>query len=76
MANGRADVAVQQFSELMPVSGIEIIGALPGDLQRVTVFSAGMSTTAKEPAVAKALVQLLAADTAQPVIKRKGLEPR
>ena len=76
VANGRADIAVQQFSELMPVSGIEIIGALPGDLQRVTVFSAGMSTAAKEPAVAKALVQLLAADPAQPVIKRKGLEPR
>ncbi len=76
VASGRAEIAVQQFSELMPVPGVEIIGALPGALQRITVFSAGLSRSAAEPAAAKALVQLLAADSAQPVITRKGLEPR
>ena len=48
VARGDAELGVQQISELMPVAGIDIVGPLPEELQRVTVFSAGLMATAKE----------------------------
>ncbi|HYR84781.1 MAG TPA: molybdate ABC transporter substrate-binding protein [Terriglobia bacterium] len=74
IVNGKAEMGLQQMSELMPVAGIEIVGPLPGDLQKVTMFSAGLSSAAKDPAAAKALVKFLSADSALPVIKKKGME--
>ena len=76
LAQGQAEIGLQQISELMPVPGIDIVGPLPGNLQKVTIFSAGLATTAKQPAASKALVTFLAGKSAQPVIKKKGMEPR
>jgi molybdate transport system substrate-binding protein len=75
VANGDAEIGVQQISELLPVPGIEIVGPLPPELQKLTVFSAGLFTGASEPQVAKALVALLTSAAARPVYHRKGMEP-
>jgi molybdate transport system substrate-binding protein len=75
VAKGEAEIGVQQISELLPVPGIEIVGPLPAELQRVTVFSAGLFIGASESQVAKALVALLASPAAQPVYQRRGMEP-
>jgi molybdate transport system substrate-binding protein len=75
VANGQADIGLQQISELMPVAGIDIVGPLPGDLQKMTTFSAGLCTDAKSPDAAKVLMTYLAAPAALPVLKRHGLEP-
>ena len=75
VAKGDAELGVQQISELLPVPGIEIIGPLPPELQKLTVFSAGLFVDASEPQIAKALVTLLTSPSARPVYARKGLEP-
>jgi len=75
VAKGDAEIGVQQISELLPVPGIEIVGPLPVELQKVTVFSAGLFTGASEPQVANALVTLLTSAAARPVYQRKGMEP-
>jgi molybdate transport system substrate-binding protein len=75
VAKGDAEIGVQQISELLPVPGIEIVGPLPVELQKVTVFSAGLFTGASEPQVANALVTLLTSAAARPIYQRKGLEP-
>jgi molybdate transport system substrate-binding protein len=75
VAKGDAEIGVQQISELLPVSGIEIVGPLPAELQKVTVFSAGLFVGAPEPQVAKALVAMLTSAAARPVYQRKGMEP-
>ena len=72
---GDAEIGVQQIPELMAVSGIDIVGPLPGDLQNVTRFSAGIPTNAKEPDVGKALIAFLRTPTSAAVFKAKGLEP-
>jgi molybdate transport system substrate-binding protein len=74
-ARGEAELAVQQISELMPVAGIDIVGPLPGDLQKISVFSAGVFTAAKNPAGAAKLVAYLASPELVPVLARKGLSP-
>lgn len=75
VAKGDAEIGVQQISELLPVPGIEIVGPLPVELQKLTVFSAGLFVGAKEPQAAKALVALLTQPSVRPVYQRKGMEP-
>src|SRR5450631_3427476 len=75
VAHGDAEIGFQQISELKPVQGIDIVGSLPDDLQKITVFSAGIATVSKEPDAGKALIKFLASPTASAVIVRSGLEP-
>jgi molybdate transport system substrate-binding protein len=75
VARGDAEIGVQQFSELLPVEGIEILGPLPGDLQRFMVYGANALPSSKEPAVAKQFVDYLKSEPAAAVIKKKGMEP-
>ena len=58
----------------MAVPGIDIVGPLPADVQLMTVFSAGVSTSAKNADGAKALIQFLATPKAAAVMKSKGME--
>jgi molybdate transport system substrate-binding protein len=75
IASGEAEIGFQQVSELIHVPGIDFIGPLPADVQKITVFSAGIHSGAKEPEAAKALVKFLTAPAAVPVFKKHGLEP-
>lgn len=75
LARGDAELGFQQVSELVHVKGIEYLGPLPADIQHVTVFSAGLHASAKEPDAAKALVKFLTAPDAAPVIRKTGMEP-
>ena len=42
VARGDAEIGFQQISELLPIEGIDYVGPLPDEVQRVTVFSAGI----------------------------------
>ena len=68
------EIGIQQLPELMAVPGIDIVGPLPADVQLMTVFSAGVSTSAKNADGAKALIQFLTTPKAAAVMKSKGLE--
>jgi len=73
VARGEAEIGIQQISELLPVPGIEIVGPLPGPLQKVTVFSAGVLATAHDPRRAKDLLAVIA-EASRPLLAAKGLE--
>jgi molybdate transport system substrate-binding protein len=75
VARGDAEIGFQQMSELKPVAGIDIVGPLPGDLQRVTTFSAGIVAGTKAPAAARALVVFFSSPAAVAAIKKSGLDP-
>lgn len=68
------EVGIQQLPELMAVPGIDIIGPLPPDIQMTTVFSAGLSTSAKNVDGAKALIRHLTTPKAAAVMKTRGME--
>jgi molybdate transport system substrate-binding protein len=72
---GDAEIGFQQISELKPVAGIDIVGQLPADMQKITVFSAGITTVSKEPEAGKALIKFLASPAARDAIVRSGMEP-
>ncbi len=75
VAKGEAEIGFQQISELKPVAGIDIVGPLPEPLQKITVFSAGIATVAKEPEAGKALIGFLASPDARDTLVRSGLDP-
>ena len=75
IANGEAEVGFQQISELVHFAGIDYVGPLPGELQRMTMFSTGIHSGAKQADAARALVKFLTAPAAAPVIRKHGLEP-
>ena len=75
VARGEAALGLQQVSELLPIDGIVFIGVLPAEVQRVTVFSAGISTTSREPEAAKQLIRYFTSPAALPAITKSGLEP-
>jgi len=75
VARGEAEIGFQQVSELLPIPGIDYVGPIPGEVQRVTVFSAGVAVGAKAPDAAEALIEFFASPSAAPVIRKHGLEP-
>jgi molybdate transport system substrate-binding protein len=75
VARGEAEIGFQQIAELRPVSGIDIVGPLPNDLQKITVFSAGIATVSREPDAGKALIKFLASPAARDALIKSGLEP-
>jgi len=75
VARGDAEMAVQQISELMPVAGIDIVGPLPDEVQKISVFAAGIFRAARNPAGAGKLIAHLTEPRLAPLLIRKGLEP-
>jgi molybdate transport system substrate-binding protein len=74
LVRGEVEIGIQQLPELMAVPGIDIVGPLPPALQTMTVFSAGLSTGAKNIEGANALIHFLTTPKAVAVIKAKGME--
>jgi molybdate transport system substrate-binding protein len=75
VARGDAEIGFQQISELKPVGGIDIIGPLPDELQKITVFSAGIAAVSREPDAGKALIKFLASPEARDTLVKSGLDP-
>lgn len=75
IARGAAEIGIQQLSELLHVPGIDILGPLPGELQKVIVYGATAMTGAQHRDAAQTFVRYLHSPEAGPVIKRKGMDP-
>jgi molybdate transport system substrate-binding protein len=74
-ARGEAEIAVQQISELKAVAGIDIVGLLPDDVQKISVFAAGIFRAARNPGGAEKLIAFLGDPRLAPVVTGTGLEP-
>jgi molybdate transport system substrate-binding protein len=75
VARGEAEIGFQQMSELLPIAGIEHITPLPPEVQRVSVFSAGVAISTTDSLAAHALIRFLASPEAAHAIMKSGLEP-
>jgi len=75
VANGDAEIGIQQVSEMSHYAGVDYVGALPADIQKMTVFSSGMAAKAKEPAAGNALVKFITSPEAGAAFKKRGMEP-
>jgi len=67
VASGEVELVVHQISEILPVKGVVLAGPLPPNLQKITVYSAGLAARSASPATARAFIAFLA----QPAFKAK-----
>jgi len=75
VARGEAEIGFQQVSELIHVPGVTFVGAIPAELQPGFSFAGALTSTAREPEAAGALLRFLASSEAAPVISKAGLTP-
>ena len=75
VARGEAEIGFQQISELLPVPGIAHITPLPPEVQKVSVFSAGVAASTTDSDLAHAVIKFLASPEAAHAITKSGLEP-
>jgi molybdate transport system substrate-binding protein len=73
VSSGEAEIGMQLVAELMSNPEVEVIGMLPDELQMMVVTSAGITTSARQPDAARALIAHLAAPPAAAIYKAKGL---
>ena len=75
IATGEAEIGFQQISELLEVPGVDYVGPLPAEVQRVTVFSAGIAVGARHPDAARALIEFFASPNGVETMVKSGLDP-
>jgi molybdate transport system substrate-binding protein len=75
VVDGRADVVVQQISEIVAVPGVTLVGPLPADIQNETIYAGAVAAGSTVPASARALLDVLAGPAARPVLVAKGMTP-
>jgi molybdate transport system substrate-binding protein len=75
VARGEVELGFQQLSELLHLPGIDVIGALPPEVQVQTVFSAAVCIAANDSAAAKAFLTFVASPEADATKRRHGMEP-
>jgi molybdate transport system substrate-binding protein len=75
VARGEAEIGFQQVAELIHVPGITFAGTIPAEVQPTTFFAGALTSTARQPDAANALIRFLASPAAAPVISKAGLTP-
>lgn len=74
LQKGEIDIAAGGTGPILEMPGADFLGGLPPQVQSYVRFSIGVSTAAKDPQAARALVRFLTSPAAAPAFKAKGLE--
>ena len=75
VAEGEVELGFQQYSELMHLPGIDILGAMPPGCEIVTTFSAALCTVSTRPEAVRSLLAFLSSPAAVDAKRRNGMEP-
>jgi molybdate transport system substrate-binding protein len=75
VARGEVALGFQQWSELMHLEGIAVVGILPTPVSITTVFSAGTCAASSQGETLANLLTFMASSEAAAVKQRHGMEP-
>lgn len=75
VAKGEIELGVDVVPQIISVSGVDLVGPLPADLQNYVVLTAVVTPAAKDPAAAQAFVDFLRGPTAAKAMAAKGMDP-
>lgn len=74
VSSGEAEIGIHQISEILPATGVTLVGPLPAEIQNYTVYAAGVGASTKDAVAATALIQYLAGPELADVLRVKGME--
>ena len=72
VARGEVEIVFHNLTEILPVEGVTLVGLLPAELQRPTVYSGAVMKNARAPAEAQALLDLLASPEGRKAFLERG----
>ena len=75
IARGDVEIGFQQVSEILPIEGVDFVGAIPAEFQLDSWFGAGIAQAANNPEAARRLIEFLSSEAAEPVLESTGLRP-
>jgi molybdate transport system substrate-binding protein len=75
LAKGEVEIGLTFVSEILTEPGVEAVGPLPASISTPTSLVAFVSSHAKNPAAARALVQYLSSPAAAATYKKVGMQP-
>jgi len=75
VAKGEAEIGLQQIVAILPVKGADLVGPLPGELQNIIVYAAGLSARSANGHAGRQFVAFMATPTVVSIIRAKGMEP-
>lgn len=75
IAKGEAELGAQQYGELLPVAGIDIVGLVPADLSGVIIYRVAMGSKPSDAGAAKALVAYIKSAAAGAELNKDGFAP-
>lgn len=76
VARGEAELVVHQISEILPVKGVALIGPLPREIQKVTVYSAVVAAKSQVQEAAQAFIASMMTPAARAKFAAVGLDYR
>ena len=76
VAKGEAEVGIGLTSDTALISSVDLVGALPAEIQNFTLYAAGIPASSKQADATNALIGFLSSPASQAVLKAKGFEPR
>ena len=72
VARGEVELAIHSVTEIAPVAGVTVIGLLPPELQKTTIYSGVVMKGAKNPMEAQALLDYLASPEGRKAFLDRG----
>ena len=72
VARGEVELAIHSLTEIAPVAGVTLIGPLPPELQKTTIYSGALMKGAKNPKEAQALLDYLASPEGRKAFLDRG----
>jgi len=72
VARGEVEIAFHQITEILPVPGVTVVGPLPKELQKLTVYSGAVMKSATHAAEAQSLLDYLASPEGRKAFLERG----
>ena len=60
LVNGEAELCVHQISEILPVKGVALVGPLPAELNKITVYASSLLASSPTPDAGRTFLAYLA----------------
>jgi molybdate transport system substrate-binding protein len=73
VARGDAEIGLHQIPELI-AAGVDVVGPLPPEIQKPTVYAAGIPATAQRVDASKAVIAFLSTPTVAAAVKAHGMD--
>ena len=75
LVTDEADLAIHQISEILPVSGVDLVGPLPDVIQHYTIYAVAVGQRTAHAELARSFAAMFGQPEAQTIIRKKGMIP-